>query len=234
MLKDGKGRTFYAVGGTWRALARLHMWQTGYPLHVMHGYAIAGRRGARVRPAGASRRCRDAVQHRSRDECAAAAARLCGAGARIRHPHRQAEADRVLGARRARGAALFAAQAKRQGKGRADRGGARSQPVALAFAAAWRGTDRLDRSLHGVVGPRRAGRGTPSAPRRVPVWPTSAGGRIPIIAASNRSTSSPMAASPPSIIPAAPIWRSPCSTAMSDWSWTTSCRRGCANSPRPA
>jgi exopolyphosphatase/guanosine-5'-triphosphate,3'-diphosphate pyrophosphatase len=37
------GRTFYAVGGTWRALSRLHMWQTGYPLHVMHGYAIAAR-----------------------------------------------------------------------------------------------------------------------------------------------------------------------------------------------
>ncbi len=41
VLKGNEGRTFYAVGGTWRALARLHMWQTGYPLHVMHGYAIA-------------------------------------------------------------------------------------------------------------------------------------------------------------------------------------------------
>jgi exopolyphosphatase / guanosine-5'-triphosphate,3'-diphosphate pyrophosphatase len=40
LLKDGKGRTFYAIGGTWRALARLHMWQTGYPLHVMHGYVL--------------------------------------------------------------------------------------------------------------------------------------------------------------------------------------------------
>jgi exopolyphosphatase/guanosine-5'-triphosphate,3'-diphosphate pyrophosphatase len=39
-LKAGRGRTFYAVGGTWRALTRLHMWQTGYPLHVMHGYVI--------------------------------------------------------------------------------------------------------------------------------------------------------------------------------------------------
>ncbi|MFG1427896.1 exopolyphosphatase [Roseixanthobacter glucoisosaccharinicivorans] len=34
------GRTFYAVGGTWRALARLHMFQKGYPLHVMHGYVL--------------------------------------------------------------------------------------------------------------------------------------------------------------------------------------------------
>jgi exopolyphosphatase/guanosine-5'-triphosphate,3'-diphosphate pyrophosphatase len=41
MLKGCNGRTFYAVGGTWRSLARLHMWQTGYPLHVMHGYSIS-------------------------------------------------------------------------------------------------------------------------------------------------------------------------------------------------
>lgn len=37
------GRTFYAVGGTWRALARLHMYTKGYPLHVMHGYVIPAR-----------------------------------------------------------------------------------------------------------------------------------------------------------------------------------------------
>ena len=35
-----QGRTFYAVGGTWRSLAKLHMGQRGYPLMVMHGYAI--------------------------------------------------------------------------------------------------------------------------------------------------------------------------------------------------
>src|SRR5207237_1246331 len=40
VLKACEDRTFYAVGGTWRSFARLHMWQTGYPLHVMHGYAI--------------------------------------------------------------------------------------------------------------------------------------------------------------------------------------------------
>ncbi len=43
MLAEGEGRTFYAVGGTWRALARLHMWQTGYPFHVMHNYRISAR-----------------------------------------------------------------------------------------------------------------------------------------------------------------------------------------------
>jgi exopolyphosphatase/guanosine-5'-triphosphate,3'-diphosphate pyrophosphatase len=39
-LKSGRGRTFYAVGGTWRALARIHIIQSGYPLRVMHGYTI--------------------------------------------------------------------------------------------------------------------------------------------------------------------------------------------------
>ena len=37
----GEGRDFFAVGGTWRNLAKLHMEQTNYPLHVMHGYEIA-------------------------------------------------------------------------------------------------------------------------------------------------------------------------------------------------
>ncbi|MGH6642795.1 MAG: exopolyphosphatase [Bradyrhizobium sp.] len=39
-LKAGRGRTFYAVGGTWRALARIHIIQSDYPLRVMHGYSI--------------------------------------------------------------------------------------------------------------------------------------------------------------------------------------------------
>jgi exopolyphosphatase/guanosine-5'-triphosphate,3'-diphosphate pyrophosphatase len=37
-----KGRTFYAIGGTWRSLARLHMHDSGYPLHVMHEYQMDG------------------------------------------------------------------------------------------------------------------------------------------------------------------------------------------------
>ena len=39
-LKASRGRAFYAVGGTWRALARIHIMQSGYPLRVMHGYSI--------------------------------------------------------------------------------------------------------------------------------------------------------------------------------------------------
>lgn len=42
-IAKGRGRTFYAVGGTWRALAKLHMEHSDYPLHVMHGYAITTR-----------------------------------------------------------------------------------------------------------------------------------------------------------------------------------------------
>ena len=41
-----KGRTFYAVGGTWRSLAKLHMVQRNYPLNVMHGYVIPARDAA--------------------------------------------------------------------------------------------------------------------------------------------------------------------------------------------
>jgi exopolyphosphatase/guanosine-5'-triphosphate,3'-diphosphate pyrophosphatase len=40
VLAKGQGRPFYAIGGTWRSLARLHMRQKGYPLHIMHEYAI--------------------------------------------------------------------------------------------------------------------------------------------------------------------------------------------------
>ena len=41
-----KGRDFYAVGGTWRALATLHQRRSNYPLNVMNGYAIPPRDAA--------------------------------------------------------------------------------------------------------------------------------------------------------------------------------------------
>jgi len=40
LLHGGEGRPFYAVGGTWRNLARLHMNTTNYPLAVMHHYEM--------------------------------------------------------------------------------------------------------------------------------------------------------------------------------------------------
>jgi exopolyphosphatase/guanosine-5'-triphosphate,3'-diphosphate pyrophosphatase len=38
-----RGKDFFAVGGTWRALATLHQRQSGYPLSVMHGYTVPAR-----------------------------------------------------------------------------------------------------------------------------------------------------------------------------------------------
>lgn len=40
------GGAIYAVGGAWRALARLHMVQTKYPLRVIHNYRMSGRETA--------------------------------------------------------------------------------------------------------------------------------------------------------------------------------------------
>lgn len=45
-LVKGKDRPFYAVGGTWRAIAHLYIEHTGYPLRVMHGYTIPARAAA--------------------------------------------------------------------------------------------------------------------------------------------------------------------------------------------
>ncbi len=42
-IDAGRGRTFFAVGGTWRALGKLHMAMVDYPLRVMHGYRLSGR-----------------------------------------------------------------------------------------------------------------------------------------------------------------------------------------------
>ncbi len=39
-LADGAGRDLYLVGGAWRALARIHIAQTGYPLNMVHHYTI--------------------------------------------------------------------------------------------------------------------------------------------------------------------------------------------------
>ncbi len=40
-LASGGGRKFYAVGGTWRALAKFHMAHQDYPLHMMQGYVLS-------------------------------------------------------------------------------------------------------------------------------------------------------------------------------------------------
>jgi exopolyphosphatase/guanosine-5'-triphosphate,3'-diphosphate pyrophosphatase len=44
-LERFRGKTFYAVGGAWRAFARLHMEKADYPLHIIHHYTIAADQG---------------------------------------------------------------------------------------------------------------------------------------------------------------------------------------------
>ena len=43
VLRDAAGKSLYLVGGAWRAIARLHMEQTRYPLHIIHEYTIPRR-----------------------------------------------------------------------------------------------------------------------------------------------------------------------------------------------
>jgi exopolyphosphatase/guanosine-5'-triphosphate,3'-diphosphate pyrophosphatase len=40
-LAEGAGRDLYVVGGAWRALARMHIAQTGYPLNMIHHYTVS-------------------------------------------------------------------------------------------------------------------------------------------------------------------------------------------------
>ncbi len=57
-LGQGQDRDLYAVGGAWRALARIHIAQTGYPLNIVDHYEL-GREQVReltASIAGASRR----------------------------------------------------------------------------------------------------------------------------------------------------------------------------------
>jgi exopolyphosphatase / guanosine-5'-triphosphate,3'-diphosphate pyrophosphatase len=39
-LSEVRGAAVYAVGGIWRAFAKVHMEHTGHPLHIIHHYAI--------------------------------------------------------------------------------------------------------------------------------------------------------------------------------------------------
>ncbi|MFQ5348077.1 MAG: hypothetical protein ACE5ED_09580 [Rhodothalassiaceae bacterium] len=43
-LTEGRGRAFYMVGGTWRALSRIHMVQERAALPILHGFCLRGPR----------------------------------------------------------------------------------------------------------------------------------------------------------------------------------------------
>ena len=159
---------------------------------------------------------------------------LCGAGAGAHRARGQAARGGDLGARRARGPALFAARRRGAQEGPADRRRAGTQPAALALAAARRGADRLDRPLHGVVRHRRERRGEAAAPRRLPA-------RRHRLARASRLSRRAVAqhhrprrlrrhrSSGPRLSS-----RSRSSSATSACCTTRSCRRACANWPRPA
>ena len=151
MLKDCKDRAFLRSRRHLAALARLRMWQTGYPLHVMHGYAIPAGEALEffrlVHRVNVDTLSNIEVVTNARRPLLAYAALVIQYIVRIGKPKRS-----CIGARRAQGYALFAARTKRQRKGCADRGGARCRSLALAIAAAWRRADRLDRSFHGFIG----------------------------------------------------------------------------------
>ena len=48
LLRDQQGRRLYVVGGVWRNLARIHMAQRNYPIHVLHQYVIPARDAADI------------------------------------------------------------------------------------------------------------------------------------------------------------------------------------------
>ena len=72
-LSEGANRNLYLVGGAFRAIARIHMMRTGYPLHIVHHYtaeaepvralsaelAEAGRRMLEKLPGASRRRVED-------------------------------------------------------------------------------------------------------------------------------------------------------------------------------
>lgn len=63
VLPQLRGRAFYAVGGTWRALARVDMDREAYPLHVLHHYTIPAARALKLCRAlsGLSRKTLDKI-----------------------------------------------------------------------------------------------------------------------------------------------------------------------------
>jgi exopolyphosphatase/guanosine-5'-triphosphate,3'-diphosphate pyrophosphatase len=43
LLREARGKALFLVGGAWRAIARLHMEQAHYPLHIIHQYTVPRR-----------------------------------------------------------------------------------------------------------------------------------------------------------------------------------------------
>ena len=144
-----------------------------------------GSTGFRAPPApagGGQHACR----YRSRRRRAASAADLCRAGARIHHPRRAAEDDRVLDLRRARRPALRNAAAAGARQGRLHLRRTDVERLAVTLRAPCRGTGGLDRPVGSGGEAARELRKTAACAMPPVCCPTSAGGCIPITAARKR------------------------------------------------
>ena len=170
LLQSLAGRTFYAVGGTWRALARLHMRQRQYPMNVMHNYVIPSRDAlefARLveRIEVDALMAIEAVSSARRPLLAYGAAVLEEI---IRLANPKEIVISALGVRE--GLLYLAASHGDSGGGSADRLRPRVQPPALARARARGGAFRMDQPAVCVLAPRgRRGRPAAAARRLPPV-----------------------------------------------------------------
>ena len=215
MLQGLAGRTFYAVGGTWRALARLHMRQRQYPMNVMHNYVI---------PTADALEFARLVERIEVDalmaiEAVSAARRpLLAYGAAVLEEIIRIAAPKeivvsVLGVRE--GLLYSQLPPEIQAEDPLIVSAQRIQPPALARAGPRGGAVRLDDAPPRT---RRISRRTTKtgACDTPPVFfPTFPGARIRIIAAPRPTTWSPTRPSSGSTIPPAPFSRSPPPIAIS-------------------
>ena len=144
-LPSGEKRPFYAIGGTWRSLARLHMRQKGYPLHVMHQYSIPAGEAADFCRMVARREIESLELDRGRLAQPLAAASLRRRGPRPGDQGHAPVRDRHVGARRARGHALRPPAGRGEGARSADRRLRGARLSALALAAPRRASCRRGR-----------------------------------------------------------------------------------------
>ena len=184
-LANGRNRDFYAVGGTWRAIAKLHMERTDYPLRVMHGYTMPTEEAIdfceEIRKAK-KLSAMPGIEDVSRPAARGAAVRSAGAGAAAQEAG--AERGPLLGVRHPRGPGLQPAVG-----GGAPQGPAASRSAPSTHACA---RDRPSTRASCAPGPmpcssrrdpRRRRRSGGCAMRRA-CSPTSAGAPTRTIAAS--------------------------------------------------
>ena len=147
-LAEGANRDLYLVGGAWRALARIHMAQTGYPLQMVHHYTI-GREEARDLTgviAGAGRRALERLPGLSRRRIDDLPYRRGGAAPRAARDRR---APRGVQRQRTARGLVHAAHARgdpRRGpaaRGRPRTGGAARAAIRTCRRRCWRWTDPL-------------------------------------------------------------------------------------------